>query len=421
MWRSLKISLLFLLGTVQWLKGEPLNLTVNATSAILINPANQAVLFKKEPTLSLYPASLTKVATALYTLNRGGVSLDSVLTADAESLTTVTEVAKKRANYSQPAYWLETDGSHIGLKKGEQMPLSDLLSGMMVSSGNDAANVVAQYVGGSIPQFMAGLNSYLKELGCTSTHFLNPHGLHHPEHVATASDLALLAAEALKNPFFCALVSSPRYMRPKTNMQEAATLVQTNRLLRKGSHYYSKATGMKTGYHARAQHNLIASAKQGDRTLVAVLLHNADRGEMFKDAVRLFEAAFKQPKVERTLLSAGAQPFSLEIPGAKRPVETYLKDPVVSAYYPAEEPEFKALLYWEESLTLPIKQGQRVGEVRLIAGENTLLATSPLYASHEVTYSLFQRSLRPLALIAGLLLLIFSLSWIWRGLRNNAF
>ncbi len=106
--------------------------------------------------------------------------------ADQESVGFVTEAAKKRSNYSLPPHYLEFGATHVVIHKGEKLPLRDLIYAMMVHSADDASNVIAQHVGGTIPRFMQDLNRYLKELGCNDTQYLNPHGLHHPQHVTTA-------------------------------------------------------------------------------------------------------------------------------------------------------------------------------------------------------------------------------------------
>ncbi len=122
----------------------------------------------------------------------------------------------------------------MGLKKGEVMSLRHLLYGAMLVSANDAANVIAKYVGGSVSEFMDELNGYLHSLGAEDTHFMNPHGLFHPEHQTTASDMALIASEAMRDPMFRKIVSTVHHTRPKTNKQEPTTMLQSNKLLKKG-------------------------------------------------------------------------------------------------------------------------------------------------------------------------------------------
>ena len=366
--------------------GEALKISMTADAALLINADTGAVLYEKNAKVQYYPASITKIATALYALKKRGANLDDVVTAEQDSVASVTAEQKVRANYKLPAYWQEVGGSHIGIKVGEKLTLRDLLFGMMVASGNDAANVISQHVSGSIPIFVTEMNAYLKEIGCKDTCFLNPHGLHHPDHKTTAYDMATMTREALENPLFREIVSTVRYTRPKTNKQESTTLVQTNRLLRSGQYYYSKAIGVKTGHHSKALNTFVGAAQQDGRTLIAVILHNKERNDTFKDAIALFEAAFKQPKVQRVLLRAGSQKYALKVDGAVKPVQAYLKDDISIEYYPAEEPQMKALVFWDK-LSLPIAKDQKIGELRVTTPEGAILQSVPVYAKDEVKES----------------------------------
>lgn len=364
---------------------EPLALSVNAEAAILMNSDTGAILYEKNSHDLHFPASTTKIATAIYALKKKGDLLDDKIVAEQEILGSVSEDVKRKANYSStPSYILVNGGTHIGIKKGEILTLKDLLYGVMVASGNDASNVVAHYVGdGSIPQFMQDLNVYLKQIGCLSTTFQNPHGLHHPKHQTTAYDMAILTREALKNPQFCQIVSTVRYTRPKTNKQEATTLVQSNHLLRPGKLYYSKAIGVKTGHLALARNTFVGAARDGDRTLIAVLLKVQERKDMFTDAVKMFEAAFSQPKIQRVLLKSGPQKFTLQLPGAKQAIATYLQENATIDYYPAEEPKVKCLLAWN-NLTLPVKKDAIVGALTIQLENGHVLKQIPLYAQEEV-------------------------------------
>ena len=296
------------------LQSEQLDLTLEAEAAILMNADTGAVLFEKNSRALRYPASTTKIATAIYAILKAEHLFDEQISADQDCIGTVTEEQLRRSNYTLPAYYLIPDGSHIGIKRGRILSLRDLMYGMMLASGDDAANVIAKYVGGTIPKFMEELNSYLKEIGCTQTTFYNPHGLHHPNQQSTAYDMALLTREALKNSIFRKIVATQRYTRPKTNKQEASPLVQSNKLMRPGPYYYPKAIGVKTGYYSLAGNNLVAAAEDGQRTLIAVLLKAPNRKSVFIDAKKMFETAFNQVKVKRVLLHKGTQRFSLKFP-----------------------------------------------------------------------------------------------------------
>lgn len=365
------------------LLAEPLNLSVEAEAAILINADTGAILFQKNAKQKMYPASITKIATALYAIKNGQLQMDKVVVAEQDCIGSVTEEAKKRSNYTLPSYWLVTDCSHMGIKKGESFTLKDLMYGMMLVSADDASNMIAYTLSdGNIPVFMEKLNEYLRKIGCIDTYFNNPHGLHHPNHVTTAYDMAIITKEALKQPLFRQIISSVRYTRPKTNKQDPVPLVQTNKLLRKGEFYYSKAIGGKTGWTSKAGHNFVAAAKEGNRTLIAVVLNEKERNGIFKDSIKLFEAAFNQPLIEKVLIKAGPQKYLLDLPEAASMITTYTVEDGVITYYPAEEPTLKAYLNWHE-IKLPIQRGDKVGELQIVVqnGQNKVI---PLYARDDV-------------------------------------
>src|SRR5205823_4074450 len=152
----------------------------------------------------------------------------------------------------------------------------------------------------------------------------------------------------------------------------ASLFVQSNRLLRTGPLYYPRAIGVKTGYTSHAGHNLVAAAEKEGRTLIAVLMGGEESTKRFKEAVQLFEAAFSEKKISRTLFTQAYDPFSLKVKGADQPLTAHLAEDLKIAYYPSEEPLFKAFLLWDR-LSLPIMQGQKVGEIRIKTVQGELL------------------------------------------------
>ncbi len=179
-----------------------------------------------------------------------------------------------------------------------------------------------------------------------------------------------------------------------------------------------------------AQHNLVAAAQDGDRILIAVLFKSADRNDLFKDTIALFDAAFNQPKVERVLLKAGQQSFTTDIPGALKDLQTYLPKEVTIAYYPSEEPVLKALLFWD-SMTLPIQKDQRVGEVRFVQEDGSVMLVEPIYALeavHKKGFAVFFSGIsekgKQILKLGAILALFFLLGGLWlrRGKRfQNTF
>lgn len=363
-----------------------LSVDVEAKGALLMNAATGTILYHKNADKLFYPASITKIATAIYALDTAGDRLSKVVAATQDSVGAVSEEAKRRSNYTIPSYRLVHDACHMGVKVGEEFSLNDLLYGLMVVSADDAANIIALNVGGTIPNFMDQLNVYLKKLGCRHTHFNNPHGLFHPKHVTTAYDMAVMTRHALKNPLFRQIVATTRWVRPKTNKQAATVLVQSNKLLKKGKCYYPKAIGVKTGRIAKARNTLVAAAVDGDRLLIAVLLKSENRDQMFLDAIKLFEAAFNQPKVERLLVKAGETNYTFAPLGVNKPIKTCIAENVSIQFYPAEEPELSASLQWKD-VKFPIEKDQCVGEISIRTANGQLMRTVPVLAGESASAS----------------------------------
>jgi len=348
-----------------------LDVQVRAKNALLINADTGAVLYEKGAQEVVYPASTTKLATALFLFEHKQLSLDREVTVSRKAL---------------PA---ETDGSSMGLLRGEVVSVDALLHGLMLVSGNDAANVLAETASGSVEKFVHELNFYVRELGCRNTKFFNPHGYHHPEHVTTAQDLALLARKVLQNPLLREVVAKPSYTKPKTNKQPSTELVQTNALLRPGKHFYPKAIGLKTGGTGAAGKNLVAAATHEGRTLVAVVLGCETNAERFADAKRLFEAAFAETAVARVVVGEGSQ-YKTAVAGASGELQARLEQNLVVQYFPAEEPKLKAYLVWDK-VQLPVQKGQRVGEVRAVDERGTIVGAGTVVTMDDVSPTLWFR------------------------------
>lgn len=373
-----------LLGFSISLTAKPIDIEVNARAAILMNAETGAVLFEKHAHTPLSPASITKVATFLYVLEKG-IDLDRTATVSAECLK--SKPTKDKGLF--PSHWLESDATMMYIRRGEVLTLDTLVHGMMLISGNDAANVVAETVGGNIPAFMVMLNEFLQSIGCQNTQFNNPHGLSHPQHYTTAYDMALITKRALKIPKFRQVVSTLVYTKPKTNKQPLAEMKLMNPLLKpKSRYYYPKAIGVKTGYTSDAQDTLVAAAEHEGRTLIAVILGSPKKtGARFEDAKRLFEIAFNEKKEKRALIGTDYT-FAKAVPGSKSPLKATLSKPLTIEYYPAEEPQCKAALHWDVP-SLPIRKGQKVGEVYIQDERDHLLHKGDLVASEEVKGTFF--------------------------------
>ncbi|MBS0624120.1 MAG: D-alanyl-D-alanine carboxypeptidase [Verrucomicrobia bacterium] len=390
----------------QFLYAQKLNVSLHAENAILINAKTGSVLFEKKADEPTYPASTTKIAPCLYVLEHYSQSLNAVVTVKKEALASITPQAKRDSNYRSPPHWLETDGTHIGLKAGEEMTLYHLLHAALISSANDACNSLALYCEKNVPTFMEKLNTYLKSIGCEQTNFNNPHGLHHPAHVTTARDLASMARRGLTIPLFREIVAHPRYTCPRSNLQEERTLLQTNLFLRNGAHFDPRVIGIKTGGTQAAGKNLVAAAKEGDRELIAVILGCKVRAEVYQDTKALFDAAFSQPLMRRVIMPEGPSSLSCKIKGARGKLQTMLIEAVNYDFYPAEEETVYATVTWQIP-SLPIKKGTCVGTINVINDQGAVIKSGQLYAANDVKKSIILLSIVLCLILTFIIFLVF--------------
>lgn len=258
---SLIVLLLFLVQTAAL--AAPLSPKIDAEAALLMVANTRRILYAVNSDAIMYPASTTKIMTLLVALEKG--DLNSVVTVSARAA--------------------HCDGSSLDLRAGDRLTLRDLLTGMMLVSGNDAAEAVAEHIAGSLPAFVDLMNARAESLGLAKTHFANPHGLPDPvNHYTTAYDLARITAQGLQNPEFARIVATREYTVAFFN-RPAVRVANTNKLLKT----YPAATGVKTGYTDAAGDCLVASARQGGAQLVAVLLNDDER---WTDAVQLLDYGF---------------------------------------------------------------------------------------------------------------------------------
>ena len=266
---------------------EPIS--IEAQSALLIDMDTDQVLYEQAADETRYPASITKIMTALLTLEaigRGELSLDTVVTAPQEAFEGLTK-----------------DSSTANIAPGEKMSVKDLLHCLLLASANEAANILAITVGGDIPSFVDLMNERAQELGMTNTHFANPHGLHNAEHYTTAKDIYKMAKQAMTHAPFRGIVSTGQYTTQATNMAEPRLLANTNALLTDVVYYgytYRGTIGIKTGHTDEAGYCLVSASKQSGRTLLSVVLGaqnpKNDKGKVqlkqFSESSRLLDWGF---------------------------------------------------------------------------------------------------------------------------------
>ncbi len=374
---------------VSTIYAKHLRVNVKSETAILIDADTGKVLFEKNADKKMFPASTTKVATALFAINKLQ-NLNSWIKVSKEPLKKMPKRVKVAKKYKIQPYYLEPDGTTFQLVTGEILTFRDLLFGTLMISGNDAANAIAMHISGSIEKFVDELNIFVKDLGCKNTHFSNPHGLHFPEHHTTAYDMAILMREAIKNPILLEMMSATKYQRPSTNKKESMELRAKNKFIKHGKFFYPYVIGAKIGYTENAKHTFVAAAKNKDRTLIASIFYSNDMNQKYRDAAALFDAAFLEKKETRKLFDQKSL-FEKEIKGAKNSLLAKLKDSVLISYYPSEEEEYTAKLHWKIKKPFPISIGDKVGFIEIFSEGGEFINKYSLIAMSDVELSTWKK------------------------------
>lgn len=244
----------------------------SAQAAVVMERSSCRVLFAKNSDAHLPMASTTKIVTALTVLNHA--NLDDVV-----------EVSPKAVGI---------EGSSIYLRAGEHLTVRELLYGLMLRSGNDSAVALALHVAGSVEAFAELMNETARKLGCTDSHFVNPHGLHDDNHYTSAHDLAVLTCEALENSDFRKIVSTKSVQISNEGMEYNRVLINKNKLLSN----FSGADGVKTGYTKKAGRCFVGSATRNGMQVVVVVLNC---GPMFEETADMLDAAFANYRLETVI------------------------------------------------------------------------------------------------------------------------
>ncbi len=245
---------------------------LKSDSALLVDASSGKVLFEKNINEKLFPASITKIMTALLvmeSLEKGEISLDEKVT--------ISDNAWKMG------------GSQVFLGTGEEQTIENLLKSIIISSGNDASVALAEHLMGSESNFVKRMNERAKELGMQNTNFENSHGLHDDNHYTTANDIAIMTRELLKyQKIFKWSTIMLDYLEHTDKDRPSTMLANTNKLIR----WYEGADGLKTGSHSKAKNCISATAKRNNLRLIAVILGAPDSNTRFMEAAKLLDFGF---------------------------------------------------------------------------------------------------------------------------------
>lgn len=367
---------LFMGSTV--LAAEP---NVSAEAIYSVEVSTGKVLFEKNAHEKRFPASTTKVMTALLVLEN--CELTDTATASYNAISIIPN------GYST---------AHIQV--GETLTIEDLLYALMLPSANEAANILAEHVAGSISSFATMMNTRAEELGCENTHFVNPNGIHNDDHYSTAYDLYLIANEAMKNPEFRKIVSTPTYTLPSTDKyadndrvcKSTNQLIHVNNSNRSDNYYYKYCIGIKTGFTTQAQNCLISQASKDGLEILNVVLGAGTTEDnlsiRFLDSIELFEYAYNN-YVMTTIKEQNDVIKTIEVKNGTKKTKNLdlLSKDNLTVFHNVDidvktlEPEITL----KENFKAPIKQGDIVGTA--LYKVDDLEYKTELVAGHDVEKS----------------------------------
>ncbi len=369
------------------LAAAPYEEEVKPNAVMLLDAATGQVLYEKNADEQIYPASTTKILTCILALEKG--NLDDMVT------------------IGEDGDWTGSGYSLMGLKKGQKISLRELIYGMMLISGNDAAAAIAVHLGGSIEGFADMMNQKAQELGMTGSHFLTPHGVDTDGHYVTARDMATLSLYAMKNEQFMEIVGSSSYEFPSMNFTEEKQKQNTNKLLisdvpeGETNYYYEYTTGIKTGATPKAYRCLVSSAEKDGMKLLCLIYgdETGDGTQRWPLAKSLFEYGFNTyetvdiksliANVPVSVNVANASPDdsqggALTLNAAYEGVDLVTMDKEKAEAIKSGGLTAQVALASGETLQAPVKMGDSVGTVKYVDANGETVAEAPLTASRDV-------------------------------------
>lgn len=312
---------------------------INARSAIVIDAESGRVLFEKNAYIKRPMASTTKVMTAIIALEN----------CDLNEVVTVSRNAAL------------VNGSTINLTTGEKLTMRELMYGLLLRSGNDAAIAIAEHIGGSVDGFAKMMNDKAREIGAYNTKFTTPHGLDEEGHYSTAYDMALITRYALKNPVFNDIVGTRSIQVGKRTMNN------TNEML----WGYEGADGVKTGYTGKAGRCLITSATRNGRRYISVVLFCDSRDQRALSSKKILDYAFER-YFPQTLIKSEYIGYVPVIRGNEKQLPVYVEKTITLPVTEIEKNELYTRISLPKSLHAPIRQKQIVGTLSVFLGDEIL-------------------------------------------------
>ncbi len=340
-------------------------------SVIVMDAKTGAVIYDKNGSAQNFPASITKVMTALLVLEKlekDNIKLDALVPFSKEAVLN-----------------MPYNSSNIAMDYDDYLEVGDALYALMLASANEVANALAEYVSGSQEKFAELMTRRAKELGAENTHFTNPHGLYEAEHYTTAKDMALIMREASKYPLFRQLISTASHEIPPTLKQPLPRpLHNSNKMIQKTSEFYNpNIIGGKTGFTNESMHTLVSLASKDDKELIIAVLHD-QKNKIYTDTTALADYGFTQfSEVSlSSLLKNNVLPKVTTTDGNNVDVE--LKIPSETYILPINAVNnIKTEYNLNKTIAPPIVKGDRLGKVDILCNDYKI-TTLNLTASQPV-------------------------------------
>ena len=326
---------------------------ISAQTAIMVEANTGEVLYEKNADEKAFPASITKIMTALLAIERGDLD--------------------KKVKISENASGVE--GSSIYLETGERIPLRDLVYGLMLRSGNDAAIAIAEEIAGSTESFVILMNKRARELGAYNTNFMNPNGLHNPNHVTTARDMALISMAAMKNPEFRKVAAAKSWVADRGD-GKYNYFFNKNKVI----YQYEGGTGIKIGFTKAAGRTLVASSERNGMALICVVMNAPN---WFQDTNKLMDYAYGQ--YEAVKVATGQQPLKVvKIHGGSRNfVRIGPKEDILCPVRKGADSRISVVYSLSDSRKAPVERWQEAGQLKIYV-DGKYLFSKPLYYLEDI-------------------------------------
>ena len=342
-----------------------IDLASNAKSAIIIEPTTGKIIFEKNSNERLEPASMTKIMTLLLTfeaIDNGRVSLDDMVN------------ISKRAE--------DMGGSQMFLEAGSNIRLEEIIKGVSIASANDGAIALAEFIGGSVENFVDMMNKKVEDLGLSNTHFANPHGLHADNHYSSAYDMAIMASNLISHEKVLNYTSiyEDYFNKPDGSR---TWLVNTNKLVR----FLEGVDGLKTGYTSEAGYCLTATAKKGNVRYITVVMGEPSSDIRSSETTNMLNYAFNSFKLN-TILDKNQGLGNIYIDKSKqKTAKIVVKNPVTELISKEKEAPSYTYNLKVGKLTAPLKAGTKVGTVEILDNEGLIVREEDVTISYDIEKS----------------------------------